>query len=57
MPQHLDDLLKNIMSHIVQRHAGAAIAEIAAAMATEIEALAQDRVADLRAQVERGDES
>ena len=53
---YLRDVLKNIVAGILQRHVAAATDEIANAMADEIEALARDRLADLRAQLESGDE-
>jgi hypothetical protein len=51
-PRQLKDSLKDIVTDIIQRHATAAIAEIATVMADELEALAADRVAELRAQPE-----
>jgi len=50
------DALKSIVADILQRHTDIAHAteEIADAMADEIEARAQDRLADLRAQLEAG---
>jgi len=53
---HLKDAIKSIIAGVLQRHISAAIDEIASAMTDEIEALARDRLADLRAQLEAGDE-
>jgi len=50
------DALKSIVADILQRHIAAAIDEIASVMTDEIEALARDRLADLRTQLESGDE-
>jgi len=49
---YLKDVLKNIVADILQRHVAAAVDEIAIALEAEIEALARDRLADLRAQIE-----
>lgn len=56
---HLRTVLQILVADILQRHADVASAteEIASAMADEIEARAQDRVADLRAQIEAGSKS
>jgi hypothetical protein len=51
-PRLLKDALRSAVTEIVQRHATAAVEEIAAPMADEVEALATDRVADLRPQLE-----
>jgi len=51
-PPYLKDVLKHIVAGIVRPHVNTAVEEIAAAMADEIEAMAQDRVADLRAHLE-----
>jgi len=51
------DALKSIVADILQRHIAAAADEIACALADEVEALAQDRLADLRTQNEVGSES
>jgi hypothetical protein len=51
-PRQLKDSLRVIVSEIVQRHVAAAIDEIAAVMADEVEARAADHVADLRTQSE-----
>jgi len=50
-------VLKSIVADILQRHVAAATEGIALALEDEIEALARDRLADLRAQLESGDES
>jgi len=50
------DALKSIVADILQRHIAAAIDEIASVMTDEIEALARDRLADLRTQLESGSE-
>jgi hypothetical protein len=54
-PRQLKDTIRNIATDVVQQHAVATIEEIeeiVAVLADEIEALAADRVADLRAQPE-----
>jgi hypothetical protein len=51
------DALKSIVADILLRHIAAATDEIALALEGEIEALARDRLADLRAQLESGGES
>jgi len=53
----LREVLKRRVTDILQRTAdvAAAIEEIADAMADEVEARAQDRLADLRTQLESGD--
>ena len=55
---HLRGVLQTLVADILQRHADVAAAteEIASAMADEIEALAQDRLADLRTRIETGSE-
>jgi hypothetical protein len=53
---HLKDVLRNIVADVLQRHTAAATEEIASAMTDEIEALARDGLADLRTQLETGDE-
>jgi hypothetical protein len=53
MPPSLEGILKNVI-RILRRHVDAAVEEIAVAMADE--AAARDRVANLREQLERGDE-
>jgi hypothetical protein len=55
-PRQFKDTIKNIITEVMQRHAAAAIEEIAAAMADEVEALAADRVVDLRPQLESGND-
>jgi hypothetical protein len=51
---HLRGVLQILVADILQRHADVAAAteEIASAMADEVEARAQDRLADLRTQIE-----
>jgi hypothetical protein len=44
------DVLKNTVADILQRHVNAAVEEITAVMADEVEARAQDIVSDLRTQ-------
>jgi hypothetical protein len=55
-PLQLKDVIKGKVADAVRRHVNVdTIAEeIASAMADQIEARAQDRVADLRAQLEQG---
>jgi hypothetical protein len=52
---YLRDVLKNIVTDILQRHVAAATSEIARALEDEIEALARDRLADLHTQLESRD--
>lgn len=54
--RHHKDVLKGVIADVLQRHVAAAVDEITNAMTDEVEALAQDRVADLRARLESGDE-
>jgi len=53
---HLKDALKNLIADALQRHVAAATEEMASAMTDEIKALPRDRLADLRTQLESGDE-
>jgi DNA-binding FrmR family transcriptional regulator len=53
---YVRNVLKNIVADILRQHVAAAIEEIASAMTDEIEALARDRLADLRTQLESRDE-
>jgi hypothetical protein len=56
---HLKDVLRNIVADTLQRHVSVAhaIEEIASVMADEVEARAQDLLADLRTQLGTGSES
>lgn len=51
-PLQLKDVIKGKVADAVRRHVN--VDTIAEAMADQIEARAQDRVADLRAQLEQG---
>ena len=54
---HPKDVLKNTVAGILQRHIAAATEEIASAMTDEVEALAHDRLADLRTRIKTGSEA
>ena len=56
---HLKDVLRNIVADTLQRHVSVAhaIEEIASVMADEVDARAQDLLADLRTQLGTGSES